>query len=291
MKHVIIRDDDISFFTPVEVLDTLYGSWLSSGGTVALSVVPAIQCGIKAGIDNGPFWTEYRMDYSPFIPPDYREVNGVFSVGDNKELVSYLMENKGYEIVQHGYAHTKIRGVFEGKLSDPAEIMGKIEESKNVMFDAFGYRPEFFVGPWDAFSPGTISCLKDSFKGISMYRLGKRHMPWYLKPSAVLRQLVPGGRKKGYFRWGDFVIFEHPGTIISMFNKPGNILPHIKEALKQVDILVLVTHHWEFFYDWNGLNSKFFEAWQDVLDFLLNDDSLSITTFHDIYEKITGHGA
>ncbi len=286
MKHVIIRDDDISFFTPADVLETLYRPLLSHGGCASLSVIPAISCGIKVNEDNGPFWTRYKMEYSPFIPPEYRAITASYNIGDNQELVRYINDNPGFEVVQHGYNHARINGCFECKLSDIQEIEKKLRESGKIMSDAFGGPADFFVGPWDAFSPETIRCLKKHFKGISMYRMGKRHMPWHLKPAAVMRKLLPYGRRKGYFLWGDFVIFEHPGTFVSMFNKPENILPQIKEALNKVDILVIVTHHWEFFHDWNSLNMPFFRAWLQVIDYLLTDKEISITGFSRMYREI-----
>ena len=83
MKQVIIRDDDISFFTPPELLDTLYGSLLASNVPVAVSVIPAITCGVSVGEGNGPFWTRYRLDYSPFIPPAFRHNKETFPVTEN----------------------------------------------------------------------------------------------------------------------------------------------------------------------------------------------------------------
>lgn len=288
MKHVIIRDDDISFFTPVDVLETLYRPLLDREGKVSLSVIPEIACGRKVDSDNGPFWTDLQMEYSPFIPPESREIKNSYPVNENKELINYLKMGSGYEILQHGYHHSKVSGLIEGYMSNREDIEKKIEASSKIMESAFGKKADFFVGPWDAFSYETISCLRDHFKGISMYRMGKRHMPWYLKPSAVMRKLLPTGRKKGYFKWGDFLIFEHPGTKISMFNRPESILPEIKNALKQVDILVLVTHHWEFFFDWNELNKPFFNAWLNILDFLMADNEICVTDFHEMHNKISG---
>jgi peptidoglycan/xylan/chitin deacetylase (PgdA/CDA1 family) len=289
MKYVIIRDDDVSFFTPVEVLETLYRPLLSRGGTASLSVIPAIACGRPVGAHNGPFWTRYKMDYSPFIPPDFRDVNQHFPVSDNSELVSYLRENPGYELLQHGYDHSIIDGLPEGKRTDRNDAEMIIRDSAEIMLDAFGHTPDFFVGPWDAFSPQFLKNLSRHFKGISMYRLGKRHMPWHLKPIAVARRLYPGGTRAGFFRWKDFVIFEHPGTMISMFNRFDTILPSIKAALDRLDVLVLVSHHWEFFYDWNGLNQPFFEVWLEIIDFLLSTPSIQITSFQEMHQTITGN--
>ncbi len=286
MKHVIIRDDDISFFTPVEVLEKLYRPLLSRGKTISLSVIPEIACGITLGEHNGPFWTEYSLNYSPFIPPEFRKRNEQFSIVKNSTLTDYLNKNTGFEILQHGYSHAVINDIFEGALSKPEVIEEKLAVSSLLLEKAFGKKPDFFVGPWDAFSSETIKELRKSFKGISMHRMGKRHVPWNLKPSAVFRRLIPRGQKNGYFKWGDFIIFEHPGTMISMFNSPKMILDEIKQALEKLDTLILVTHHWEFFYDWGKINPYLYDAWMGIIDFLLSDSDIEITNFAAMYKKI-----
>lgn len=286
MKYVVIRDDDICALTSSEMLETLYQPLLDAGKPVSLSVVPAIGGGQPVGPLNGPFWEKYRLDYSPCLPPRQRSENRIFPLSPDHEIVRYLRGRAGYEIVQHGYNHTAVDGVREGVLTDTPLVIEKIEESRAIMTECFGQPSDFFVVPWDDVSAETLFILKRYFKGISLHRVGKRHVSWPRKIQAAGRRLLSESGRAPYFKDGDFLLLEYPGPILSMFNDYSMMKNKVVEYLANHDILVLVSHYWEFFWDWGEPNRDFLFAWHDIADYLLNRPDVEIINFSTLYSHI-----
>jgi hypothetical protein len=286
MKYVVIRDDDICFFTRPEMLELLYQPLLKEGKPVALSVVPAIGGGQPAGALNGQFWEQFRLEYSPCLPPNLRAEKQIFPLTPDCEIVCYLQERKGYEIVQHGYNHLAIDGVREGMLTDTQLITEKVEASRTIMAECFGRSSEFFVVPWDDVSTETLMILKRYYKGISLHRLGKRHVSWPRKIQAAGRRFLSDRTRTPYFRDGDFLLLEYPGPILSMFNDYKMMKMMVADFLAHHDILVLVSHYWEYFWDWDVPNQEFLSAWHDIATYLLERPDVEIVGFSKLYDHI-----
>ncbi len=96
MRYVILRDDDTNAFTPVDCLERLYRPFLERGLPVNLSVIPDVRTNV------------IRLDGLPeqflFAKNGCHELTR--PIGDNNELTSYLRNNPGFHIVQHGYDHS-----------------------------------------------------------------------------------------------------------------------------------------------------------------------------------------
>jgi Uncharacterized protein conserved in bacteria (DUF2334) len=286
MKYVVIRDDDTCLFTKPEMLETIYQPLLAEGKPVALSVVPAIGGGQPSGALNGQFWKQFQLDYSPCLPPHRRAEARIFPLTPDCEIVQYLRERKEYEIVQHGYNHLVIDGVREGMLTNMQLVAEKIESSRTIMKDCFGRTSDFFVVPWDDVSAETMMILKRYFKGISLHRIGKRHMSWPRKIQVVGRRFLNDRIRTPYFRDGDFLLLEYPGPILSMFNDYTTMKDKIADFLTHHDILVLVSHYWEFFWDWDKPNRDFLSAWHDIASYLLDRPDVEIVSFSRLYNYI-----
>ncbi|PIE58727.1 MAG: hypothetical protein CSA33_02175 [Desulfobulbus propionicus] len=287
MKQVVIRDDDICACTRPDMLELLYRPLLDAGASVALSVIPAIRGGLSAGPLNGPFWKTYQLEYSPCLPPEQRALFQTFPLEPASEIVSYLLQNPGYEIVQHGYNHCIVDGLREGMLTDPRLISQKIAESSSIMHHCFGKNCDFFVVPWDDVSPASIKLLKQHFKGISLQRIGQRHVSAPKKMHAVCRRFMNDRHRLPYFWDGDFLLLEYPGPILSMFQDFGAMKKQIIRWLEQHDILVLVTHYWEFFWDWDQPNREFLDTWHDIAAYLLQRPDLELVRFSDLYKHLS----
>ncbi len=271
MKYVVIRDDDTCFFTKPYMLEKIYQPLLNAGKSITLSVVPAIGGGQPCGAMNGEFWKRFQLDYSPCLPPHQRSKAQVFPLTPDCEIVRYLRERKGYEIVQHGYNHLVIDGVREGMLTNPRQVTEKIESSGTILENCFGLKSDFFVVPWDDVSAETIMILKRYYKGISLHRIGKRHISsWPRKIQVAGRRFLNDRIRTPYFRDGDFLLLEYPGPILSMFHNYRTMKEKVDDFLLNQDILVLVSHYWEYFWDWDEPNKKFISAWHDIASYLLN---------------------
>ena len=111
MKDLIIRDDDISYWTSVEEVDSKYRDYFERGIKISFAVIP---CASKM----------YNLgDISTF----YQDQDNSKWIGDNIDLVKYLKEkiNKGLvEIMLHGYNHLYNFKSFDKKL--------KVASKKNL---------------------------------------------------------------------------------------------------------------------------------------------------------------
>jgi hypothetical protein len=235
---------------------------------------------------NGPFWKHFRLEYSPCLPPQHRKDARIFPLTSDCEIVSYLRQKPVYEIVQHGYNHLIIDGIREGMLTDTRVIIDKIEASSAIMKKCFGRTSDFFVMPWDDVSAESISILKKSFKGISLHRLGQRHVSWSCKLQAVCRRFLNDRTRLPYFKDGDFLLLEYPGPILSMFNDYGSMKGQVVDRLADHNILILVNHYWEYFWDWDQPNRAFISAWHDIAAYLLDRPDVEIISFSKLYDHI-----
>ena len=285
MKYVVFRDDDICHFTRPEMLETLYRPVLDAGRSVGLSVIPAVTGGQPVGELNGPFWERYRLNYSPCLPPGSRDKAETFPLKPDSEIVEYLRKNN-FEILQHGFNHIAIDGVREGMLRDTAQINQLVVESRGIMTDCFGKPSDFFVVPWDDASTEILKVLRKNFKGISLHRIGQRHVSPLQKLRAAGRRFLDDNKRSPYFWDGDFLLLEYPGPILSMFNDLSLMKGRVEEWLAAHDLLVLVSHYWEFFWDWNVADQEFLTAWHDILDYLLEREDVEILSFSQLYQKL-----
>jgi hypothetical protein len=112
MNKVIVRDDDISFFTSPDLLERVYGRLWSRHKPVCLSVIPAQNSNVR--IDYRP-----GKPFDPSIPPGYRGQDHDHTILNNRELCAYLNEKARQGLVEiclHGYSHSYIRGVHNSML-------------------------------------------------------------------------------------------------------------------------------------------------------------------------------
>jgi len=281
VKYVIIRDDDVSYFTKPETLEKLYGSLFEEKKPVNFAVIPKITANIK--IDSGnPYRKWEQLEYDPCIPRKYRGCNEDFPLNENKEIVEFIQSLENCEVLQHGLTHGLVDGVKEFRINNEEEIQRRANIGKDLLQDCFHSKPSFFVPPWDSVSSEAIHFLKSRYKGLSLGRLNPTRLAlksWssYLKKTLSLRN---------YMFYEGLLIIEHPGYLLTRFNNPESVFNKVCHAIETKDIVVLVNHHWEYFYDWNGLNSSFFRAWQQVTEYLLHKEDLEFLTFTELYNLL-----
>src|SRR4051812_36258506 len=93
---ILIRDDDINFFTKSRMLESIYSGLWKNQFKISLSVIP------------------YQKTINDVcIPPDIRNSQEYYSIEHNKELCLFLKEkinHNNIEIIQHGVSHALIDG-------------------------------------------------------------------------------------------------------------------------------------------------------------------------------------
>ena len=102
MPTIIIRDDDTSYFTAPQRLETVYGRLWDAGIPVCLAVIPQVYG------DTRVYWTDGNP-HDPGIPPAYRGTGKTYSILDNPELCAFLNQKIAAGLVEvclHGNTHS-----------------------------------------------------------------------------------------------------------------------------------------------------------------------------------------
>ncbi len=261
--HVIIRDDDVSYFTRFKTLQTLYGLCWDLDIPICLSVVPL------ASPTGGGVW-----------PPAPRP----FAIAENRELCAFLNEalREGkVEICLHGYAH-----VFgEYAIEDRAIIARLFEDGLNVLRAAF---PEAeihtFVPPHECFSlrardflikQGFNICTTsvNLFPPTKLGWLAFRLKRWLRRPGfqAVVRQ-------------GDVKLFICDEQLFNADRRPEDCY---RRAWGAVDFcsrkgfpLICVNHHWHFFDERGQPRRALLDRWSSLIEELAAEEEVFFTTFN-----------
>ena len=128
--YFCIRDDDTSFFTSPEELETAYGE-ITNFGPVSLAVIPFCRAGTSKG-----------------VPEDFRGRWSVHPLHENKRLVEYLrgaVAAGRFEIMLHGYHHDEPSGC--GEFAKGADLVKKVADGRKYLETLFGVQIRVFVTP------------------------------------------------------------------------------------------------------------------------------------------------
>ncbi|MDZ7695442.1 MAG: DUF2334 domain-containing protein [Deltaproteobacteria bacterium] len=299
-KYILFREDDISPFTRRDMVEKLYEDLFNAGHPVNFSVIPKMSTSITYDSNSpySPYRHHMKMKFSPMIPPEYRGKNVESSFESNRDLLRLIRSLEAHiEIAQHGYDHNHVGKRNEFAIYDETRIRMKLEKGFRIIAQLFNGKPKFFVPPSDSASFVTIKALKENFEGISLWRfnllksvLGEIRRRFTLN---VLRHNLNGLFKmrkiaKNVSRWDDFLILEHPGYIFSRFYTPEAMAHKFFDAFENNDIIIIVNHHWEYFFDWNGLDERFFEAWKKMIRYVLEREECRIVTFSKLHKDLCG---
>jgi hypothetical protein len=289
-RYVLIRDDDACFFTNPELLEQVFEPLFSRGLPVNFSVVPSIASHAPLGYaELGPF-SRFGLRHEPFIPPSWRGREAILDVGENPALIEFL-KSVPCEILQHGLSHLWDGGPEFGRDGDAKDIVQqRIQTGRGILERAFGRRPGFFCPPYDALSRVALSCLKEEgFQGVSMSHLGRNLPP-------RLWHNVAWGRMTGNpdcLWWGEFLVLGHRGYVLNMFEPPGRPAERFRALLNEYPMVVLVTHHWEFAFDFlpKPLDERLKEL-RSIVEVIESEPDVEVVTFSQFYERAgNGHGS
>jgi len=281
VKYLLIRDDDVSYFTKPQTLEKLYGPLLNEKKPINFAVIPKINCNITVDQEN-PYRKKEHLEYDPIIPPKYRGREEDFQVDENSDITEFIQSFEKYEVLQHGFTHGLVNGVKEFRIKNKEILKQRAEAGRDILQKCFRLTPSFFVAPWDNVSLEAFNFIESSYKGLSMGRINPTRLPSKSWASYLQKMLS----STNYVFYKSLLIVEHSGYLLTRFNEPNSILNKVKKIIESQDISILVNHHWEYFYDWNGLDSSFFNAWKEVVEFVLQKEDLKIITFTELNNHI-----
>jgi peptidoglycan/xylan/chitin deacetylase (PgdA/CDA1 family) len=142
VMHFCIRDDDTSYFTTPNDLESAYGE-ITRVGPVSLGVVPFHRAGDSKG-----------------VPEKLRGRWTIHPLHENGDLVEYLRENvaKGrFEIMLHGYHHDDPDAQFE--FARGALLHDRLSTGRKYLEDILGTRIRVFVPPRNRIARGGLLAL------------------------------------------------------------------------------------------------------------------------------------
>jgi hypothetical protein len=289
----VIRDDDISYFTSMEKLEKLYKEAWKMGFKVSFAVVP-----MQKALDN------------IIIPPTFRGAAKYCPVYQNEELVKYLrvriLEGK-VDVVQHGYCHMEIQlpsPMFDFEKGETIPLNGqeldsarysefygltehaslkRIREGRKILEHTFNSRVKVFVAPQEYLPKSLWKALRREgryycgFSNIRAVPISDIRVSSFI-PN-VLRRIL----KRKVYPQGVCDVSSLPHLVPTfrhswnrnLDDKTANFwFRRFKEefqaCLGRKGIFILLTHHWEYFYDWQKeiTQKKQFEYFCRMMDYV-----------------------
>jgi len=173
---ILIRDDDINYFTDAEILEEIYSNVWGKNIYVYFGVIP-FQKGEKSGQ----------------VPEEFQDTDKIFPVEENKQLIQFLREKakKGkVKIALHGYHHKNENGKAE--FFSGTELYMKMKEGKNYLEKIFDSEVNYFIPPHNEISrSGVKAAIKNEMYLLNIPKLLSQpvsSLPDYLKHKIFWRK-------------------------------------------------------------------------------------------------------
>ncbi len=270
---ILIRDDDINYFTKPQMLETIYSNAWHEGFKVSLSTIP-LQKGLN---DLG-------------VPPQYRQSGLLYSITDNPLLLEYLkskIKERSVEILQHGVSHTYDNS-HRGEFSGNSALKEKILKGQGILLSAFETEPKFFVPPAEDISETNLDLLRElGMKPIYRNSLFDKLLRFRYIPTVVKNfglTLITTANSI-FFNETQFPLMK-PVNIQLSRNSVTWSLPSTKfmslasstsvseltkflvESCSKVrNPICILNHYHSYYHDWNSTITKtdLFRTWNNVL--------------------------
>ena len=270
-RFVIIRDDDICYFTQCRRFQTVHRRLLKEGIPLNAAVIPCVS-------DSAP---DSHGGYEGFIPPQRVGKGEQFPVEKNRELVDVLKSMESVEVVQHGFSHQRLEnGLPEFEDDDASRIARRLDEGAEQFFKAFGRNARFFVPPYDSVSKQALDQIRTRYEGISLSRMSHHLFPVSMWPQFLWAKW----RHNLVLFWNGFHIVQHPG--FDPLSSADSAKPEdsVQTWPKIRDVLVLVLHSWQFFTTDGHVKEGLLRRWEVFLESLISSRKIKFLKFSEINE-------
>ncbi|MBI4981954.1 MAG: DUF2194 domain-containing protein [Candidatus Omnitrophica bacterium] len=234
---ILLRDDDINYFTTPEELQDAWGWYFNQKGA------------------------KLNFAIIPFVSPVEFCKTGTNeeTIGKNSRLVDYLKErikeNK-VEIILHGYSHASSGKRFEFESNNSQELSEKIKKGKAYLEELFGIKINSFVPPHNAISAaGLKEVSRNNLNLLAAVPLNPLKVGFsFKKQSAYLKRLIFSITHKkilkGKFIYPNLQIL-HNIQQLDCFNflpelfTPQELFNFIKCVKEAKGIFCLSVHYWQ----------------------------------------------
>lgn len=259
-----IRDDDTSYFTKPEELESAYD--FIRGGTVSLSVVPFTVPHHEKGV----------LPYGEGIP------DGYYGVGDNHALVEYLRHNPSYDLLLHGYSHEyqQIDGQWypEMRWKDEDRIRQELTKGKAYLESVFDVPMRVFAAPNNTVDQRTIRTLEAlslNFSGIINHR--DRDFSLQYVKNYVARW---GYRIRTGLRIPDVLDYgRHKELVAYRLDSFDRLVEEYRACKKRNAPFTVYTHYWTV--NRNGDEKRLLKSIYDYV----TDDGAILTGLSDCFDN------
>jgi len=290
---ILIRDDDINFFTKTDMIESMYSEAWKQGFKVSLSVIPC-----QNGIDD------------PCVPPEERNTGLSYPITDNHCLTKYLkgkVDQGSVEILQHGLHHTYEgfrRGEFAGSVQGNSILQGM-----DIIAETFGKEPTFFVPPGEDISDKNLKLILQ-LGMIPIYRntifdrfMRFRHIPKLIKSisfnlimsvyskvyleESILSSMKPVvlSPTEGFIKWS------LPSSKFTKIKTNEDLLGLSKDIINSCSIsrtpICIINHYHSYFCDFDSTITKneLRRTWIKVLKSFSDLEFGWKVNFMDLYER------
>ncbi|MCA9582013.1 MAG: DUF2334 domain-containing protein [Myxococcales bacterium] len=272
MKYVILRDDDCNATTPPSLLETLYRPFLDRGMPVHLAAIPEVRTDIIAP----------HGEVEGFVLGDARGKAETHPIGENQALLDYLRKEPGYRVLQHGLRHEFVDGHCEFDRHDAHDLSFRLDRGLALFAEAGLPRASTFVAPQDRLSRAAVREITSRFPILSTGWMNRDRLPHRWWGPYLYEQKV---RHRSAFRLGPTAYFTHPGCILSYHRDPSTILPAIQAEVERRDVMVIVSHHWEYFAHGKE-NRPLMDALWETGDWLAGRKDIQVTHFDEVAAQL-----
>ena len=155
-RVLLIRDDDLNYFTKLENIHFYYEDFIKNKIPLCFAAIALV----NPARDN-------ILNYNN----KFNKIDKIFNIKNNTDLIKLIKKNNNFEILQHGCTHQnygKIREYQYNKNNFKRTII-----ANKVLSKAFERRIHTFVAPHDAFSNESINMLSNLRMNIIRGRFNK----------------------------------------------------------------------------------------------------------------------
>jgi hypothetical protein len=276
MKTVIIRDDDINYFSNLETLKKLYNTKFFKKFKVCLSIIPNVDSSLELKGTNNPFIRRGYL-YEPFIPKN--KINtGSYTFKKNKNLSRWISENNSIEPCLHGYSHS----VKEFTSQNESMIENIVFAGKNILESSLKRNIKTFVPPHERISKAAWRVLTKN--GFYIFRNIIRPIKdiFFSVPFTEYRLSHFG--KDFFYGFNGFVKYRNGFEVgcmepylFSAFWDMDVSFEYACKKFDESDIFIITNHHWEF-----DINKDMVKWWNKFVNYMKDYPIRSMTSSESI---------
>jgi len=271
MAAILLRDDDINYFTSVENLEEVYSALWSRNNPVpvALAVVP-FQTGCQSGA----------------IPDHAEDSSELFPIGENEELVEYLRDRiseGSVSIMQHGFSHEDFANGFEFEACpNPAE---RLRRGRKHLEGVFNTEISTFVPPHDRLSrSATRAVANEGLDILTSFGYWPHRRPFtmrsannFLKLAAFRLKHGETLRYPGRLSFNDH--FEHPSYSFDRDVTDGMIKEGIDFTSRMNGTTCIGYHYWDL------IDEGRISSFHGIVEYCLDDETVRLVFDDELFRS------